>query len=103
MRTRILGAGCTALLALALTVSSASAQTAETRYGQWKMQSSAPPPSSNIMTYEPYMDGGMKITVASVNGDGRANVRWSARRGETPQSSLSTNVRPESPIGPTAG
>ena len=73
MRTRILGAGCTALLTLALTVSSASAQTAETRYGQWKMQSSAPPPSSNIMTYEPYMDGGTKITVASVNGDGRAN------------------------------
>ena len=73
MRSRILGAGCTALITLTLAVSSASAQTAETRYGQWKMQSDAPPPSSNIMTYEPYMDGGMKITVASVNREGRAS------------------------------
>ena len=71
MRTRVFGAGCAALLALALAASSASAQTAETRYGQWKMQSDAPPPSSNIMTYEPYGDGGMKITVESTNSRGQ--------------------------------
>jgi hypothetical protein len=73
MRTRILGVGCTALLALAVMAASASAQTAETRYGQWKMRSDAPPPSSNIMTYAPFGNGGMSITVASVNREGREN------------------------------
>jgi hypothetical protein len=47
-----------------------TAQAANPRFGVWKMQSEAPPPSSNIMTYEPYGDGGMKITVASTNRNG---------------------------------
>lgn len=45
----------------------------ESRYGVWQMQSDAPPPSKNIMTYEPYGDGGMKITVASTNARGEDN------------------------------
>ena len=35
------------------------------------MQSDAPPPSVNIMTYEPYGDGGMRITVESTNARGQ--------------------------------
>jgi len=37
------------------------------------MQSDAPPPSKNIMTYEPYGNGGMEITVASTNARGQDN------------------------------
>ena len=35
------------------------------RFGVWQLESDAPPPASNVMTYEPYGDGGMKITVTS--------------------------------------
>lgn len=60
------------LLALALSAHGAAAQ-GESRFGQWQMQSDAPPPSSNVMTYEPWGDGGMKITVASTNSQGRSS------------------------------
>jgi hypothetical protein len=58
--------------ALALSVQGAAAQ-GESRFGQWRMQSDAPPPSSNIMTYEAWGDGGMKITVASTNASGNSS------------------------------
>jgi hypothetical protein len=61
-----------AIGALALSANDASAQ-GESRFGQWKMQSAAPPPSSNVMTYEPWGDGGMKITVASTNAQGQGS------------------------------
>lgn len=50
-----------------------SAQDANPRFGVWKLKSDAPPPSSNVMTYEPYGDGGMKITVASTNRNGQSS------------------------------
>jgi hypothetical protein len=34
------------------------------------MESSAPPPSKNIMTYEPFEQNGMKITVEATNARG---------------------------------
>ena len=43
----------------------AAAQDTNPRFGVWKMKSDAPPPRSNIMTYEPWGDGGMKITVGN--------------------------------------
>lgn len=46
------------------------------RFGVWKLRSDAAPPRSNIMTYEPWGDGGMKITVESTNGDGESSA-WS--------------------------
>ncbi len=54
-------------------VAEVSAQDTNPRFGVWKLKSDAPPPSSNVMTYEPYGDGGMKITVASTNRDGRSS------------------------------
>lgn len=42
------------------------------RYGKWKMDSEAPAPQSNIMTYEPFGDGGMKVTVTTVNAQGQS-------------------------------
>ncbi len=44
---------------------------ATNRYGKWKMDSEAPAPQSNIMTYEPFGDGGMKVTVTTVNAQGQ--------------------------------
>ena len=62
-------------LALLLAVAPATAQDAATpRYGVWKIRSDAPPPAQNIMTYEPYGDGGMKITVESTNASGATNA-----------------------------
>ena len=58
--------------AMASAVPSAAQDPAD-RFGIWEMQSDAPPPSSNVMTYEPYGEGGMRITVASVNSRGESN------------------------------
>lgn len=44
------------------------------RFGVWKIRSDAPPPALNIMTYEPYGDGGMKITVEATNAQGEKSV-----------------------------
>ena len=51
-------------------------QASNPRFGVWKLDSTAPPPSNNIMTYEPYEDGGMRITVESTNATGREST-WS--------------------------
>ena len=44
---------------------------AKNRFGKWKMDSDSPAPVSNIMTYEPFGDGGMKVTVTTVNAQGQ--------------------------------
>ena len=73
MRRRTLPA-VLAILAVLAGASAAAAQDAATpRYGVWKLRSDAPPPSVNIMTYEPWGDGGMRITVASTNARGRSS------------------------------
>lgn len=46
------------------------------RFGVWRLVSDAPPPASNIMTYEAWGDGGMRITVASTNARG-VDSEWS--------------------------
>ena len=67
----------TALMAalLALTAS-VSAQRTNPRFGRWKIKSDAPPPSSNIMTYEPFGAKGMKVTVEAVNAKGETTKWW---------------------------
>jgi hypothetical protein len=57
-------------VAIALLVNVARAQSPNARYGKWKLKSTAPAPASNIMTYEPAGDHGMKITIDAVNQDG---------------------------------
>src|SRR5687768_4654922 len=47
-----------------------SAQAPNPRFGKWRLKSEAPPPSSNIMTYEPFGANGMKITIDAVNREG---------------------------------
>jgi hypothetical protein len=52
-----------------------AAQDPADRFGAWRMRSDAPPPSINVMTYEPYGNGGMRITVESTNARGQ-DSRW---------------------------
>src|SRR6266508_4260098 len=54
-------------------VSLISAQT-NPRIGKWKLKQDAAPPALNIMTYEPWGNGGMKVTVESTNGEGRKST-----------------------------
>ena len=51
----------------------ADAQDPSPRFGLWKLRSDAPPPALNLMTYEAYGDGGMRITVRSTNRDGETS------------------------------
>lgn len=60
----------------AMTDESAAEAPSNPRFGVWRLESDAPPPVSNIMTYEPWGDGGMKITVAQTNAEGETR-EWS--------------------------
>ena len=65
------------LIAVVLVAAAAvAAQHTNPRFGVWKLKSDAPAPANNIMTYEPWGDGGMKITVESVNRRG-GESKWS--------------------------
>ena len=63
------------IAAMATWVAAASAQNANPRFGRWKLKSDDPPPALNIMTYEPYGDGGMRVTVEATNEKGEKR-RW---------------------------
>jgi hypothetical protein len=64
-----------ALAATTCLVAPVSAQNSNPRFGKWKLKSEAPPPASNVMTYEPFGDKGMKITIDAVNREGVAS-QW---------------------------
>ncbi len=46
---------------------------ANPRFGMWELETDRPAPYRNVMTYEPYGDGGMKITVATTGEDGETS------------------------------
>jgi len=48
------------------------AQAANPRIGKWRLKQE--PPALNIMTYEPWGNGGMKVTVESTNREGRKST-----------------------------
>lgn len=75
MRIPRLASIAAALAALLLSAGALSAQAGSTRYGVWKMRSDAPPPASNVMTYEPYGEGGMRVTVEATNARGE-DTKW---------------------------
>jgi hypothetical protein len=70
MRTRNLIGTIGLIIAIAAFAASSSAQNKNPRLGKWKLKSDAPPPASNIMTYEPAGDKGMKVTIDAVNREG---------------------------------
>jgi hypothetical protein len=53
----------------------AGAQNANPRFGRWKLKSDAPPPEQNVMTYEPYGERGMRVTVEATNAKGEKR-KW---------------------------
>src|ERR1700730_6255553 len=58
------------LVAILFLLNAAWPETPNPRFGKWKLKSTAPAPTSNIMTYEPSGKHGMKITIDAVNKDG---------------------------------
>ena len=76
MKTRRFAIVLSTLAAVLVTVTNTFAQASNPRFGGWKLESTAPPPSSNVMTYEPYGDDGMRITVESTNARGQ-HSKWS--------------------------
>ena len=64
------------LAIMALLAGDLSAQNQNPRFGKWKLKSDAPPPASNIMTYEPFGDKGMKVTIDAVNPKGEVSQWW---------------------------
>lgn len=63
-------------IGMLIAFSGAGAQATNPRFGQWKLKSDAPAPSSNIMTYEAAGASGMKVTVTSVNARGERSEWW---------------------------
>ena len=51
-----------------------AAENTNPRFGVWQLESDRPAPANNIMTYEPFEEHGMKITIASTNGEGVTNT-----------------------------
>jgi hypothetical protein len=72
----MIGAGALAAAALTALAATGSAQATNPRFGHWKLKSEAPAPQSNIMTYEPLGDKGMKITIDAVNKEGVKSQWW---------------------------
>lgn len=73
MRRSDLMLGLAATAAVAMGALDVAAQNTNPRFGVWQMESDAPPPAKNIMTYEPFEDTGMSITVAATNARGQAS------------------------------
>jgi hypothetical protein len=61
--------------AVVATCVAALAQNVNPRVGRWKLKSDDPPPALNIMTYEPYGNGGMRVTVEATNAKGEKR-KW---------------------------
>jgi hypothetical protein len=76
MRKSNLVAGLGMIAVVAMVVVAASAENKNPRFGKWKLKSDAPAPALNIMTYEPYGESGMKITVEATNAKGEKR-KWS--------------------------
>ena len=69
IRTLSTAAAATAVVAMM------SAQTANPRFGRWKLKSDAAAPQSNIMTYAPFGERGMRVTIDAVSASGQAS-QW---------------------------
>lgn len=63
-----------ALLGVSVSVALIAGQ-ANPRLGTWKMKSDATPPPQNLMIYEAYGNGGMRVTVDNTSASGR-KAHW---------------------------
>ena len=67
-----------AAVVLALAASSLTAQSQNPRFGKWRLKPTDPnaPPSTNVMTYEPFQGTGMKVTINRLEPDGSLTAQW---------------------------
>jgi hypothetical protein len=65
-----------AMLALFVLLGCPASAQNNPRLGKWKLKSTNPAPASNVMTYEKFGQGGMKITIDAVNKD-NVKSQWS--------------------------
>lgn len=72
MRKALFGVAMITTLTAVL-AAAATAQQTNPRFGRWKLKSDAPAPQSNIMTYAPAGDRGMRVTINAVNRNGEAS------------------------------
>ena len=63
------------LIVMACSTGESRGEVDNPRFGVWQMDSDAPPPAINIMTYEPYGENGMRVTVEATNSEGRES-KW---------------------------
>ncbi|MGH9346968.1 MAG: hypothetical protein ACRD26_06840 [Vicinamibacterales bacterium] len=90
MRTRAWSVGIVIVFVNAALVGG-SAQSANPRFGTWKLKSDAPPPASNVMTYEPSGEKGMKVTIDAVNREGVKTQWWYATNFDGKDASVTGN------------
>ena len=60
---------------VAALVSGTAAQNTNPRFGRWKLKSDAPAPQSNIMTYAPFGERGMRVPIDAISASGQAS-QW---------------------------
>ncbi len=55
-----------------------AAPAANPRFGKWRLKpaDAAAPPSTNVMTYEPFEGTGMKVTINRLEADGSLTAQW---------------------------
>jgi hypothetical protein len=71
MRNRVIVRGLVVVVAVLMVSALPVAQSpSNPRFAKWKLKSTAAPPQSNIMTYEPFNGTGMKVTIDSVSRTG---------------------------------
>jgi hypothetical protein len=76
MKMRVVAGGLGTLAVVTVVAGGLAAENTNPRFGTWKLKSDAPAPASNVMTYEPHGEKGMKITVDSVNAKGEKSHWW---------------------------
>lgn len=67
-----------AAVVLVLSVISVAAQAQNPRFGKWRLKptDASAPPSTNVMTYEPFQGTGMKVTINRLEPDGSLTAQW---------------------------
>jgi hypothetical protein len=76
MRRAVVLATLFAAVVAGITPADALVQDANARFGKWRLKSDAPPPASNVMTYEPVGTNGMRVIIDAVNREGIASRWW---------------------------
>ena len=77
MRRLSLGCVLFSMLSTVLAAQPAAVPAANPRFGKWLIKATDPTrPSTNVMTYGPHEDTGMKVTINQLQPDGALTPQW---------------------------